>query len=56
MYPEEVQKIRDEARAIATKKYNYLQTLLKWVPKQFHDFYKNIRHGSTNEDDNEDND
>lgn len=55
MFPEELPNIRDEAKAISMKKYNHLQTLLKWVPKQFHDFYKNIRHTS-NEDDNQDND
>nr|CAI5822917.1 unnamed protein product [Callosobruchus analis] len=42
--------IRDGPKAISAKKYSHLQKLLKWVPRRFHDYYKNLEYGK-NEDD-----
>ncbi|KAF2886988.1 hypothetical protein ILUMI_19184, partial [Ignelater luminosus] len=53
-FPEEIPNLRNDANAISTKKCKHLQTFLKWVPKQFHDFYKNLKYSSecgVNDDD-----
>ncbi|KAF2890505.1 hypothetical protein ILUMI_15668 [Ignelater luminosus] len=53
-FPKEIANLRSDANAISTKKYKRLQALLKWVPKQFHDFYKNLKYSSecgVNDDD-----
>jgi len=48
--PLEISTIREGPKPISAKKYIHLQKLLKWVPKRFHDFYKNLEYGK-NEDD-----
>ncbi|KAF2888867.1 hypothetical protein ILUMI_17306 [Ignelater luminosus] len=53
-FPKEISNLRSDANAISTKEYKHLQTLLKWVPRQFHDFYKNLKYSSecgVNDDD-----
>lgn len=45
-----IQPIREGPKRISPKKYSHLQKLLKWVPKRFHDYYKNLEYGK-NEDD-----
>ncbi|KAF2888976.1 hypothetical protein ILUMI_17197, partial [Ignelater luminosus] len=39
-FPKEIANLRSDTNAISTKKYKRLQILFKYVPKQFHDFYK----------------
>lgn len=51
--PDQLEKIRDGAKRISTKKYNHLQKLLKWVPKVFHAFYINLAHGDSNAEDSD---
>nr|CAH7722728.1 unnamed protein product [Callosobruchus chinensis]CAH7733094.1 unnamed protein product [Callosobruchus chinensis] len=43
-YPPSLQCIRDCSRPISNKKYDHLQKLLTWVPKRFHQYYKDLRH------------
>ncbi|KAF5303653.1 hypothetical protein FQA39_LY09900 [Lamprigera yunnana] len=43
--------IRETLKPISTKKYNDLQNLLTWVPKRFHEYFKNLPHGNLKEDD-----
>lgn len=45
-----ISPIREGPKKISAKKYSHLQKLLKWVPKRFHDYYKNLEYGN-NEDD-----
>ena len=53
-FPAEIPNLRFDANPLALKKYRHLQTLLKWVPKQFHAFYQNLKH--VNEEANDDDD
>lgn len=48
--PTSISPIREGPKPISAKKYNHLQKLLKWIPKRFHDYYKNLQYGK-NEDD-----
>lgn len=50
-YPIHLQCITDSPKPISDKKYNHLQKLLNWVPKRFHQFYKDLRHDNTGEND-----
>lgn len=43
--PESLPQIRDSLKKLPTKKFQHLQKLLKWIPQQFHSFYKNLPHG-----------
>lgn len=43
-YPAELTQLMDEQHPISKKKYEDLQNLLRWVPKRFHQFYKDLRH------------
>nr|CAI5846437.1 unnamed protein product [Callosobruchus analis] len=43
-YPPSLQCIRDCPRPISNKKYDHLQKLLTWVPKRFHQYYKDLRY------------
>ncbi|VEN41695.1 unnamed protein product [Callosobruchus maculatus] len=49
--PESLPIIRCSSRKISTKKYNHLQKLTKWVPKQFHKYYQDIPHGEETDED-----
>lgn len=51
--PTNLPTIRDTPRGISKKKKDHLITLLKWVPKTFHNFYQNIPISSKADDDNE---
>lgn len=44
VFPVELPPLREGLNVISTKKYKHLQNLLKWVPKQFHEFYQNLIH------------
>nr|CAH7753409.1 unnamed protein product [Callosobruchus chinensis] len=48
--PLEIPPIREGPKPISAKKYSHLQKLLKWVPKRFHGYYKNLEYDK-NEDD-----
>jgi len=37
-------------KPINFQKYKHLQNLLQWVPKVFHDFYKNLKHSEKETD------
>lgn len=50
-YPIHLQCITDSPKPISDKKYNHLRKLLNWVPKRFHQFYKDLRHDNTGEND-----
>lgn len=39
-----LQALLNMPHPISQKKYEDLQKLLKWVPRRFHDFYKNLHH------------
>lgn len=41
--PHELPPIRKTPKGISKKKIDHLQTLLQWVPEQFHNFYKNLK-------------
>lgn len=43
--------IRETLKPISSKKYYDLQNLLTWVPKRFHEYFKNLPHGNLKEDD-----
>lgn len=47
--PMSLKPLRNTLRLISTKKYNDLQKLLKWIPKRFHDYFKNLPYGDINE-------
>lgn len=49
--PDRLEIIRDGPKTISTKKYNHLLKLLQWVPKPFHNFYRDLVHGDNAEDD-----
>lgn len=53
-FPAEVPNLRFEANPLSSKKFNHLQTLLKWIPKQFHEFYKNLKHANVEDGQHED--
>nr|CAI5848120.1 unnamed protein product [Callosobruchus analis] len=38
---------------ISSKKYQHLQKLLPWIPKEFHTFYKNLRQNSERQESEE---
>lgn len=44
-----ISPIRDGPNPISSKKYAHLMKLLKWVPKRFHQYYKNLSFGTTEE-------
>lgn len=50
LFPESLSQVHEGARPISTKKYNYLQKLLPWIPKVFHDYYKNLAHNGEDND------
>lgn len=49
--PLSIPPIREGPKPISAKKYSHLQKLLKWVPKTFHDYYKNLEYGKNEDDD-----
>lgn len=44
VFPDELSPLRSGPNVISTKKYKHLQNILTWIPKQFHDCYKNLVH------------
>lgn len=42
-----LEPLRSSLHPITKKKYNDLQKLLKWVPKRFHEFYKELSYKET---------
>nr|CAI5829866.1 unnamed protein product [Callosobruchus analis] len=51
--PGSLPTIRCGSRKISTKKYNHLQKLTKWIPKQFHKYYQDIPHGEETDEEND---
>lgn len=47
-FPIEIPTIRSGPKPISDKKYKDLQTLLQWMPKNFHPYYQYLSH--TNKD------
>lgn len=43
-YPEVLPNIRDIEKPISSAKYKDILTLLQWVPREYHYFYKTISH------------
>ena len=50
-FPTMLPLLHAEGNVISTKKYNHLQSLLQWVPSEFQNFYKNLRHSDNASDD-----
>lgn len=50
-FPQEITSIRSDPKPISEKKYKDLQTLLQWVPKVFHSFYRNLLYTDKNSED-----
>ncbi|KAF2889265.1 hypothetical protein ILUMI_16908, partial [Ignelater luminosus] len=48
--PISISPIRKQSKPFSAKKYYHSQKLLKWIPKRFHDYYKNLQY-QNNEDD-----
>lgn len=48
--PQELPVVRNGDKPISSAKYNDLMTLLQWVPKDFHSYYKNLQHSRTASD------
>ncbi|CAG9823929.1 unnamed protein product [Phaedon cochleariae] len=51
MIPDNLPPLRQQSNCISTKKYKHLQTLLPWIPSQFHSFYKELSHSDKVDDD-----
>ncbi|KAK4880787.1 hypothetical protein RN001_008933 [Aquatica leii] len=47
VFLEEFTSIRCELNPISTEKFKHLQKLLRWIPKQFHDYYRDLVHQNT---------
>ena len=53
-FPSELPKVRDTSIPIKTAKYNHLMELLEWIDKNFHPFYKSLKHSASATDGLED--
>ncbi|KAJ8721081.1 hypothetical protein PYW08_006846 [Mythimna loreyi] len=49
-FPSDLPNVREEAKPISSAKYKDLITLLEWVPAEFHDYYRNLKHDANEPD------
>jgi hypothetical protein len=49
-FPEQLPALTNRSKSISTQKNKDHLQLLKWVAKDFHDFYKNLKHSSTSDE------
>jgi hypothetical protein len=49
-FPEQLPALTNGSKSISTQKYKNLLQLLKWIPKDFHAFYKNLKHSSASDE------